>query len=174
MCQFQSSLTPMLSRKSPSSTSFAKDQDSTEVTTPDSNPKIPTVEFKLVEDLRLVTIPVTSCLTVLAVWIVFGTVLFSTWEGWSYMDGAYFCFISLLTIGFGDFVPGNSYIYQKSEEIESQQANAKLIIGTFYILFGMALLGMCVNLMQEQIVVQVRTGLRRLGLIRPARFDDLE
>ena len=88
----------MLSRKSPSNASFAaKDQD--EITTPDSNPKIPTVEFKLVEDLRLVTVPVTSCLTVMAVYIVFGTILFSTWEGWSYMDGAYFCFISLLTIG---------------------------------------------------------------------------
>ena len=77
-----------------------------EVTTPDSNPKMPTVEFKLVEDMRLVTVPVTSCLAVLAVYITFGTILFSTWEGWSYMDGAYFCFISLLTIGFGDFVPG--------------------------------------------------------------------
>ena len=38
------------------------------------------VEFKLVEDLRLVTIPITSCLMVLISYIVFGAVLFSTWE----------------------------------------------------------------------------------------------
>ena len=59
----------MLSRKRFSG-SFSKDND--EVTTPDSNPKVPTVEFKLVEDLRLVTIPVTSCLIVLAAYITLG------------------------------------------------------------------------------------------------------
>jgi len=48
-------------------------------------PKVATVEFKLVEDLRLVTIPVTSCLIVLASYIFLGTVLFSTWEGWNYL-----------------------------------------------------------------------------------------
>jgi hypothetical protein len=54
-------LTPMTKRRS--SGSF---RDMDEVTTPDSNPKSPaTVEFKLVEDLRLVTIPVTSCLMIL-------------------------------------------------------------------------------------------------------------
>ena len=35
-------------------------------------------------------------------------------QGWSILDGAYFCFTSLMTIGFGDFVPGNSYIYNKT------------------------------------------------------------
>ena len=88
----------------------------------------PRAKFKLVEDLRLVTVPVTSCLTVLIVYITFGTILFSTWEGWSYMDGAYFCFISLMTIGFGDFVPGSRYIYQISTDIDPEEANAKLII----------------------------------------------
>ena len=97
---------------------------------------MPTVEFKLVEDLRLVTVPVSSCLTVLAIYITFGTILFSNWEGWSYMDGAYFCFISLLTIGFGDFVPGSRYIYQVTDDIDFQDANAKLIIGSLYILIG--------------------------------------
>ncbi len=66
----------------------------------------------MVEDLRLVTVPMTACLMVLLLYILLGTLLFSEWEGWSYTDGAYFCFISLMTIGFGDFVPGNDYIYQ--------------------------------------------------------------
>ena len=153
----------------------SKEPTEEEVTTPDSNPNGPTVEFKLVEDMRLVTVPVTSCLAVLAIYVTFGTLLFSNWEGWSYMDGAYFCFISLLTIGFGDFVPGSRYIYKVSEDdFDQKDVNAKLIIGALYILVGMAILGMCLNLMQEQIVVQVRICLRRIGLIRPARFDDLE
>ena len=78
------------------------------------------VEFKLVEDLRLITIPITTCLLVLISYIIFGAVLFAAWEGWNYMDGAYFCFISLMTIGFGDFVPGNKYIYNVGDNVTEQ------------------------------------------------------
>ena len=78
------------------------------------------VEFKLVEDLRLITIPVTTCLLILITYIIFGAVLFAAWEGWNYMDGAYFCFISLMTIGFGDFVPGNNYIYNVGDNVTEQ------------------------------------------------------
>lgn len=135
-----------------------------------SPPPIATVEFKLVEDLRLVTIPVTSCLFVLFAYIALGTILFANWENWTYMDGAYFCFISLLTIGFGDFVPGNSYIYHVDPDVDETEGNAKLICGTIYILLGLAIIAMCLNLMHEKIVVSVRTMARRLGLIRPSTF----
>ena len=138
------------------------------------------------EDIRLVTIPVTSCLLVLLSYIVLGTVLFSMWEGWNYLDGAYFCFTSLLTIGFGDFVPGKQYIYQVRllgyniylhtdrviqvhDDIDPVEAQAKMAMGTVYILLGMAIVAMCLNLMQEKIVQQLRTAMRRIGLLRPAR-----
>ena len=131
------------------------------------SPAVQTVEFKLVEDLRLVTMPVTSCLIVLFGYILVGTLLFSTWEGWSFLDGAYFCFISLMTVGFGDFVPGNSYIYNVEEDVTNKnEAKAKLVFGTVYILLGMAIIAMCLNLMQEKIIVNVRKIARRLGLIR--------
>ena len=38
------------------------------------------VKFKLVEDLSLVTIPITSCLLVLVSYIILGAALFSAWE----------------------------------------------------------------------------------------------
>ena len=38
------------------------------------------VKFKLVEDLSLVTIPITSCLLVLVSYILLGAALFSAWE----------------------------------------------------------------------------------------------
>jgi len=52
--------------------------------------------------------------------------------GWNIFDGAYFSFITLTTIGFGDMVPG------KSLDSDSQE---KLIICSLYLLFGMALIG---------------------------------
>jgi hypothetical protein len=47
----------------------------------------------------------------LSLLIVAGAVIFSSWEeGWDLVIGSYFCFITLSTIGFGDYVPGsNSY-----------------------------------------------------------------
>ena len=60
-----------------------------------------------------------------------------------------------MTIGFGDFVPGNSYIYNVSENMSEKEANAKLILGAIYILLGMGIIAMCVNLMQEKIITQV-------------------
>ena len=129
-----------------------------------------TVQFKLVEDIRLVTIPVTTCLLVFVSYILCGAVIFSAWEGWGILDGAYFCFTSLMTIGFGDFVPGNSYIYNVADSSMSvQEANAKIVLGAVYLLLWMAVMSMCINLVQEEIVSQVRLFARSLGLIREFR-----
>jgi hypothetical protein len=34
-----------------------------------------------------------------------GTVVYHLIEGWTWLDSFYFCFITLTTIGFGDFAP---------------------------------------------------------------------
>ena len=100
-------------------------------------------------------------------YIVVGTLAFSNWEGWSYLDGAYFCFISLMTVGFGDFVPGNSYIYTTVADDDSwDEPNAQLILGTVYILLGMAIIAMCFNLMQQKVVQGVRSMGRKIGIIK--------
>ena len=130
------------------------------------------VKFKLVEDIRLVTIPITTCLLVLLSYIAFGAILFAHWEDWSYLDGAYFCFTSLMTIGFGDFVPGKEYIYREDASMEDVETRAKLVMGNVYILLGMSIVSMSLNLMWEKIVQNIRTAMRRIGLMRPARYDD--
>ncbi|XP_022671231.1 potassium channel subfamily K member 15-like isoform X2 [Varroa destructor] len=53
-------------------------------------------------------IPVYLVMLFVASYICVGALIFSGWEGWRLLDGAYFCFITLSTIGFGDFVPGQS------------------------------------------------------------------
>jgi len=61
--------------------------------------------------------------------------------------------------------------FQVSADVDEDEARAKMILGTVYILLGMALLAMCLNLMQEKAVERVRNFARSLGLIRPARSN---
>ncbi|KAL1130363.1 hypothetical protein AAG570_013301, partial [Ranatra chinensis] len=79
-----------------------------------------------------------------------GAVLFGKWENWGLLDGAYFCFISLSTIGFGDIVPGD--MIRQDEGIE-----LSFIFCSMYLMLGMALIAMCFNLMQEEVVHKIRT-----------------
>ena len=39
------------------------------------------------------------------VWLAFGALVFSTCEGWGAHEGLYFSFVTLTTIGLGDFFP---------------------------------------------------------------------
>lgn len=36
--------------------------------------------------------------------IMIGAAVFSRYEGWSYFDSFYYCFVTVTTIGFGDYV----------------------------------------------------------------------
>jgi hypothetical protein len=61
------------------------------------------VEFmdNLSIDYRKVTIPISVTLSLLSSYLILGAVLFSEWENWKFLDGAYFCFVTLATIGLG-------------------------------------------------------------------------
>jgi len=39
-------------------------------------------------------------------YIVTGAVVYAQWEEWTLTESTYFSFVTLSTIGFGDFVPG--------------------------------------------------------------------
>lgn len=86
-----------------------------------------------------------------------GAFLFSGWEQWSFLDSAYFCFITLTTIGFGDFVPAQNV----KENVEISIALCSL-----YLLFGIALLAMSFNLVQEEVINSVKSVAKRLGIIK--------
>ncbi|KAL3102144.1 hypothetical protein niasHS_003553 [Heterodera schachtii] len=75
-------------------------------------------------------IPVVMVLFVLLCYCAIGGFLFHNWEGWTYFEAFYFCFITMATVGFGDIVPTHSSTY--------------IILA--YIIFGLSLATMCIDL----------------------------
>lgn len=143
---------------------------------PPPPPATNVVEFvdNLSVDYRKVTIPISVTLSLLSSYLILGAVLFSEWENWKLLDGAYFCFVTLATIGLGmssrirssrkiilsfagDLVPGKS--------ITSTQVEGKLIICALYVLLGLSLMAMCFNLMQEEVRAKFRRLGNKLGII---------
>ncbi|KAH8261556.1 hypothetical protein KR044_011144 [Drosophila immigrans] len=98
-----------------------------------------------------ITVPLTVCVFVMVSYILSGAILFGRWEDWNYLDGSYFCFISLSSIGFGDLVPGDRVITADKDKVE-----VSFILCAVYLLLGMALIAMCFNLMQEQVIHNMR------------------
>lgn len=97
-----------------------------------------------------ITVPSTACLWVIFGYVLAGAIMFAEWEGWDYLDSAYFCVTSLCKIGMGDFVPG------WSQGDSTQSSQTKLIINFVYLLLGMGLIAMCYNLMKEDVYVKAR------------------
>ena len=96
-----------------------------------------------------------------------GAVLFSAWENWSFIEGFYFTFITLTTIGFGDFVPGASI-----SNVDSTDGQYKLLVSVIYVLFGLAVLSMSINLIQEEVVDAFARLARDCGIIGDDEDDD--
>ncbi|CAB4063790.1 ADARB [Lepeophtheirus salmonis] len=87
-------------------------------------------------------VPVLPVLAFVGGYITLGATIFSTWEKWTLLEGAYFSFITLTTIGFGDFVPGDAVLNDDSEH-----GQAKLILACIYLLMGLAVISMAINLL---------------------------
>ena len=59
---------------------------------------LPSIAFQDDEDdepLYNVTVPISMSITVMVSYICGGALLFAEWEGWGFLDGSYFCFITL-------------------------------------------------------------------------------
>ncbi|CAK1585781.1 unnamed protein product [Parnassius mnemosyne] len=113
-------------------------------------------------------VPIWLCVFLVASYIVAGTFLFKRWEGWAYLDAAYFCFITLTTIGFGDFVPAQGQTGEAADAVHS------IALCSLYLLFGIALLAMSFNLVQEEVRAHVAALATRLGIIKPRDVHDLD
>lgn len=107
-------------------------------------------------------VPTYLCVLVMTGYIAGGALLFSQWEpDWSFQDAAYFCFITLTTIGFGDFVPGVAKM-GTNKEYDANSEN--LVLCALYVFIGLAFIGMCIDLMQVDVINKIKWLGRVIGL----------
>ncbi|CAO1434317.1 unnamed protein product [Diamesa hyperborea] len=105
-------------------------------------------------------VPIWLCVFLVVSYIIGGAFLFSKWENWSFLDSAYFCFI---TLSFGDFVPAQS---------EKDIPEVSIGLCSLYLLFGIALLAMSFNLVQEEVINNVKSVAKRLGIIKDDEIEE--
>lgn len=113
---------------------------------------------------KIKPVPIWLCVFLVVSYIFGGAYLFSEWEKWAFLDSAYFCFITLTTIGFGDFVPAQGV---------KENAKTSIALCSLYLLFGIALLAMSFNLVQEEVINNVKYLAKRLGVIKEDDEDDM-
>ncbi|PNF25195.1 hypothetical protein B7P43_G17796 [Cryptotermes secundus] len=110
-------------------------------------------------DAEFIRVPISLCLLIILMYICGGAFLFNRLENWTFLEGSYFCFTSLGTIGFGDLIPGLYHSYQvqyHSSTLHSSAEQLSVFASSAYILVGMALIAMCFNLVQDEVVIIVR------------------
>nr|XP_045625587.1 uncharacterized protein LOC123774932 [Procambarus clarkii] len=107
-----------------------------------------------------VEVPIMVNLVMITVYVLLCGLLFRQSEEWDMISAVYFTFITLSTIGFGDLVPGKAF----SNSGNQFASGIRMLATVLVTLFGMALLSMCINLMQEQMVKKIQYMMTALGL----------
>lgn len=99
---------------------------------------------------RIETVPIYFCFLLVVLYMLSGAFMFYVWEGCSILDGAYFCFVTLSTIGFGDIIP------EKSLTANQTESKKRIILVVLYVLGGMTLIAMSFNIIYEQLAFKLR------------------
>ncbi|KAJ8916698.1 hypothetical protein NQ315_000343 [Exocentrus adspersus] len=111
--------------------------------------------------------PILLCLCIMFVYICLGAFALYKLEERAPLDGFYFCFMSLTTIGFGDMVPG-------SDPFARHESNTTIWFCSIYIMSGMALTAMCFNVVHDEIVHRLKHQEKaaRAARLHSASFPD--
>jgi len=76
-----------------------------------------------------------------------GALMYMSWENWTYFEAFYFTVVSLSTIGFGDVVPDHPKFF---------------IASSVYVLIGLALLSMIINVFMVAMHVTITKATTRV------------
>lgn len=123
---------------------------------------------------RIRPVPIWLCVFLVVSYIIAGAFLFNSWENWELLDAAYFCFITLTTIGFGDLVPAKGVTQDHNSTeffTDVNRATVSIALCSLYLLFGIALLAMSFNLVQEEVIAKVKRIAKTLGIIKKGEED---
>ncbi|XP_044755580.1 uncharacterized protein LOC123314378 isoform X1 [Coccinella septempunctata] len=121
-------------------------EDPTAVETPQETPTTPAISnFEIDDEFNL---PISVAIFILLMYIFFGAFFYGYMEGWNFFQSFYFVFISMSTIGFGDLVPNNPLC---------------TIISIVYLVFGLALMSMCINVVQEKMSDTFKSASAKIG-----------
>lgn len=103
------------------------------------------------------------CLAVMIAYVCCGASILCILErNWSYLDGIFFCFMTLSTINFVDSVPSKLQAY----------GDLTVWFFSLYILSGMALTAMCFNIFHKEVVYRLENystpPITKSDLIKPS------
>lgn len=102
--------------------------------------------FEIDDEFNL---PISVAICLLVLYIFTGAVMYCLLEEeWNFFSSFYFVFISMSTIGFGDYVPTNPIC---------------VIASIFYLVFGLALMSMCINVVQVKLSDTFKDASAKLG-----------
>ncbi|XP_054167199.1 TWiK family of potassium channels protein 18-like isoform X2 [Oppia nitens] len=102
-------------------------------------------EYEVDDEFNL---PISVAVILLLLYMMIGAAVFTIWEDWSFFESFYFVYISLSTIGFGDYVPKHPIF---------------MMCTFIYLLFGLALTSMCINVVQEKLSATFQKAKLRIG-----------
>ena len=98
-----------------------------------------------------VAVVVGAIITGLVLFIFVPAIIFMAIEGWTYRQSAYYCVVSLTTIGFGDFVPGQS----TSTDLPVGVRGVYKVCTACWLLFGIAFLSLLIAEVQKLFTTSV-------------------